>query len=72
MVHILLIYRLYEEINSVNRPVLLSRSEQLDSEANLLDLQWKMYRRERSLSRLAVIDESNNKEVRLTVSIGQS
>ena len=72
MVHFLLISRLYEEINSVYSPVLTSRGEQLDSEANLLDLQWKIYRRDRSLSRLAVIDESNNKEVRLTMSIDQS
>ena len=63
MVHFLLISRLYEEINNVYSPVLTSRGEQLDSEANLLDLQWKIYRRDRSLSRLAVIDESNNKEV---------
>ena len=63
MVHFLLISRLYEEINNVYSPVLTSRNEQLDSEANLLDLQWKMYRKDRSLSRLSVIDESNNKEV---------
>ena len=55
--------RSYEEIENGFAPIMSSRQEQINSEANLRELQWKMYRKERCLSRLAVLDEPGNNEV---------